>query len=436
VRRFIRSILSILIFIIFFFVVFGFVFVSNTQAATLITLSNGQVECDNPAERPYCIPEQELFSEMSINIVDNGEVSGQATKTVNFEHAGRREGTSESYNGTASINIQGSYDYYSRTIKGKFDFKTNLLYIVHRGDGDDSGPLNKTSSLSEQPFKGKTEGDNLKIDFNKTFNVTYTGVPRGSDVGKLDEDMNNWAITSGAKEKEENDKVYTGKINAELGGDAGISDLYGQGEINMPQPGGAYDEEDWRFAKLDGKKLPVGTHIKTFDKSGVMVTFGQMTINLGPDSELIIAPVPDQPGLVKLLWGNMKANVKKMMKDGSMEVEMSQAVAGIKGTTFILEETKNTSTIKVIEGSVAFKSKLDGKTEMVKTGEKLIADKNGIGKKMTFDSATEEKLWAKLAKNFKKSDGSKNLLNILIGIVITFILIGFIYRFRTRKVKP
>jgi len=68
---------------------------------------------------------------------------------------------------------------------------------------------------------------------------------------------------------------------------------------------------------------------------------------------------------------------------------MSQAVAGIKGTTFVLSENKSQSSIKVIEGSVAFTSKSTGQTEMINGGETITADKNGLGPKTTFDAAAE-----------------------------------------------
>ena len=105
-----------------------------------------------------------------------------------------------------------------------------------------------------------------------------------------------------------------------------------------------------------------------------------------------------------------------MMKDGSMEIEMSQAVAGIKGTTFVLEETKDKSTIKVIEGSVAYKSKTSGQTEMVNTGETLIADRNGLGQKTTFDVAAENAVWNDLVDNSGKTSNSSKTL-YYVGVI-------------------
>ena len=207
------------------------------------------------------------------------------------------------------------------------------------------------------------------------------------------------------------------KIEYESSG-GGFSDLFGQVEVNIPNADGTYDEEAWDTAQLDKKTLPVGTRIKTGEKSGALFTSfdNQSQFQMGPNSELIIVSPPGEPGQFEMLHGKLKAEVKKMMKDGSMEIEMSQAVAGIKGTTFVLEETKDKSTIKVIEGSVAYKSKTSGQTEMVNTGETLIADRNGLGQKTTFDVAAENAVWNDLADNSGKTSNSSKTL-YYVGVI-------------------
>jgi hypothetical protein len=79
-----------------------------------------------------------------------------------------------------------------------------------------------------------------------------------------------------------------------------------------------------------------------------------------------------------------------------MEVDMSQAVAGIKGTTFVLGETGSTSTLKVIEGTVAFTSKATGQTVAVSAGQTAQADKAGLSAVTSFEVTTESADWAKL----------------------------------------
>lgn len=222
--------------------------------------------------------------------------------------------------------------------------------------------------------------------------------------------------------------------------DSGVrfSDLSGQVEVLIPLPDGSYDEEAWNLAKLD-MVLPVGTRIRTEEDTQVILSFPDMTtFTMGSETQVMLSSPKSQDTALKLLWGNLMVNVKKMMKDGSMEVEMSQAVAGIKGTIFTLEETKDKSTIKVIEGAVSFTSKISGKIEMVNSGEALTADTNGLGQKTTFDPTEEEKQWQELADGIKKTNpnilGSKNTFYILGGIIISAIIIGFLL-LKVRKTK-
>jgi hypothetical protein len=50
--------------------------------------------------------------------------------------------------------------------------------------------------------------------------------------------------------------------------------------------------------------------------------------------------VPDRTdSKLKLVAGNGLYQFQKMITNGTKEVEMSQCVAGIKGTTFVCEET-------------------------------------------------------------------------------------------------
>ncbi len=66
------------------------------------------------------------------------------------------------------------------------------------------------------------------------------------------------------------------------------------------------------------------------------------------------------------------------LKDGSMQIGMSQAVAGIKGTVFVVEETGTTSTLKVLEGNVTLQSKVSGKQAQVSAGQMISASASGL----------------------------------------------------------
>lgn len=70
-----------------------------------------------------------------------------------------------------------------------------------------------------------------------------------------------------------------------------------------------------------------------------------------------------------------------------MEVEMVTVCAGIKGTTFVCEETGSKSTLKVLEGKVNLTSKITGKVITVNAGEMAVADASGNLNKSTFNIA-------------------------------------------------
>ena len=179
-------------------------------------------------------------------------------------------------------------------------------------------------------------------------------------------------------------KRAPGELNA-----SGIkfSGMTGQVEIQLP------GEKTWHLAHLD-TIIPVDAHIKTGEDSEAILSCSDMsTFILKPESEIVTTGPPAPTSKWQLVAGNLWANVKKMVKDGSMEVEMTQAVAGIKGTTFVLSDDGTHSTLKVIEGAVAYTSKADNKTTLVSTGEMETADTSGSHPKQTFDVASETKSW-------------------------------------------
>ena len=184
-------------------------------------------------------------------------------------------------------------------------------------------------------------------------------------------------------------------------------------------------------------KLPPGTRLKVSEKSGLQLALpNQTTINVGPETEIVLVSVDPRKGVMQLLYGELKANVTKMMKDGSMQVEMSQAVAGIKGTIFVLEETGDTSTLKVIEGTVALKSKTSGQEEKVNVGEALVADQNGLGQKTTFDVNAENAYWKNFEGNFGKiSTGSKKYLYYLGVPILLVVVVAIVFVIKRRKSK-
>ncbi|KKS76488.1 hypothetical protein A2781_06080 [Candidatus Gottesmanbacteria bacterium RIFCSPHIGHO2_01_FULL_42_27] len=293
--------------------------------------------------------------------------------------------------------------------------------------GTFSGGPNGEITINGETSIQLVNGTYFKSNLDKTFQATVENPEIFSKY--------RWSMDESVPIPE----IKEGKYEVETAGAAVFNDLYGQVEVNIPRPDGTYDEEEWNLAKID-MKLPPGTRIKVSEKSGLMLAFtdNQTNITVGPETEIVLVAVEPQDTVIKLLWGNLKANVKKMMKDGSMEVEMSQAVAGIKGTQFILNETKTESSIWVTEGTVKFTSKSTGKSVDVSRGEAVIASAKGLSEKTIFDPVEEEKKWQEFADNFKKTNtsiaGNNNSMYIVVGIVFAAAIIGFLI-LKVRKTK-
>lgn len=145
------------------------------------------------------------------------------------------------------------------------------------------------------------------------------------------------------------------------------------------------NDTEWLYAKLD-TVLYVLDHVKTGEESGAIIGFADLsTYLMREESEIVITTPPKKNSKIGLVLGTIKVNIKKMITEGTMEVEMSQAIAGARGTRFILTETGTESKVEVTEGTVAFTSKTTGNEVLVTAGEAVIATAEGLGEKTTFD---------------------------------------------------
>ena len=105
------------------------------------------------------------------------------------------------------------------------------------------------------------------------------------------------------------------------------------------------------------------------------------------------------------------------MKDGSMEADSSQAVAGIKGTIFSLEDDGSVSILKVFEGTVEFESKATGESVTVTAGQAVSAGASGLGEVGSFDAAAEKAEWEALGADFSSGDDSGGLSSWVYAVI-------------------
>ncbi|NLT14208.1 MAG: FecR domain-containing protein, partial [Clostridiales bacterium] len=168
-----------------------------------------------------------------------------------------------------------------------------------------------------------------------------------------------------------------------------IGDLYG--EVNVRQ--NDEDDDAYIFAWC-GMELRHNDRVKTLTRSGCIISFADMTTYVMKEDTTIVLDIANKrSSKLGLLGGTIWTNFKNLVKDGSLEVEMSQAIAGARGTTFICEEKDGVSTVKVFEGTVEVTAKATGKSTMVSGGEMLSTDSAGKGTLTMFDMEAELAGW-------------------------------------------
>jgi hypothetical protein len=216
---------------------------------------------------------------------------------------------------------------------------------------------------------------------------------------------------------------------------ARVSDLSGQIEIACPP-----DLEAWDVMKM-GRVIYVDCHLKTGEDSSAVISFSDMTtFEMKAESEIVIDTPPEKDSKLSLLAGNIWANVKQMVKDGTMKVHMSQAVAGIKGTRFHLTETGTESKIEVEEGTVVFQSKVNGKEVTVSAGESVTATKDGLSDKTTRGMTVglenpQEKSVQIEKKTLNGIPPNSNLIYVVGGgvIVLFFVVFGAVLQKKRKR---
>ncbi len=185
------------------------------------------------------------------------------------------------------------------------------------------------------------------------------------------------------------------------------------------------NKDGWHPAKPD-TVLHVDDHVRTSEDSTAIIGFADLSsFLLKPESEIVVTNPPATDSKLQLLAGNIWVNIKKMAHNGTMEVDMSQAVAGIKGTTFVVSDDGSNSTLKVIEGTVAFTSKADNKTIDVSTGEMATANAAGSGPIQKFDVASESKSWDAI-RNAQGQSSNSIIWYILGAVVAVLFVLGYL----------
>ncbi|HRH40723.1 MAG TPA: FecR family protein, partial [Pyrinomonadaceae bacterium] len=136
------------------------------------------------------------------------------------------------------------------------------------------------------------------------------------------------------------------------------------------------DGKTWNPAN-NGSNLKTGDQIKTGANSSASFNLADV-INLILNSNSLLTVTNDSKSApaLKLFGGNVKISLPK---GNNLKVEMSQAIATVKGTSFELTENGERSIVKVTEGVVEFRHKTTGATTNVSAGQSFVATPQGLG---------------------------------------------------------
>lgn len=172
-----------------------------------------------------------------------------------------------------------------------------------------------------------------------------------------------------------------------------FGDLHGEVDVRPNWE----DDDAYVFAELS-TPLYHCDRIRTLPRSGAILSFSDMATFVMREDSVIVLDI-DEEGETKLghIAGVIWVNFNRMIEDGSMEVEMGQAIAGARGTTFICEETGETSTVKVVEGTVEVTPDL-GAPVLVGPGEMVTVTADGAGTVERFDVDAEMAGWPEEAQ--------------------------------------
>jgi len=394
-------------------------------------LVQGVYRINNPSDpAPIDKTYQIIFANTLIQIRD-GKFSENQNTGISF-----RMSEAQSFTGTGSLTISGTYDKDTGKISGNYIISNDVstVYQLKGATWHNEGWFKMTESGT---FQGQVINDYVVLNFfcKKVSGENYNKNARGEEERKtMDRCVYSFhkaafrvapvvKLSNNEEKTEENTEYldyddpafnevdYEGKVFSKpkrfIDSGARFAGLTGQVDIIF--------NGKRRAAKM-GDVIPVSAVIVTEEDSSAIISFIDMSnFVVKPETNIIVSAPPEKDSKLKLVAGKIWANVKKMLKDGTMEIEMNQGVAGIKGTTFVCEEKNGISVLKVIDGTVDFKSKTNGNIVKVNAGEMIEATTNGLSEIAKFDIAEESESWINLNKvDWEKLDkeDSQNITTV------------------------
>lgn len=138
-----------------------------------------------------------------------------------------------------------------------------------------------------------------------------------------------------------------------------------------------------------GMSVSEGNQIITGADGNVrLLLASSAVVDLSPNTSMVVTRASSsQKTSIKLWSGRLWARVTKMFGTSEFEVEGPNAVAGVRGTEFVVEVAPDGSTdINVLDGSVAVQNRSGGPIQLLGVGERVGAQ---TGKEMATSKSSE-----------------------------------------------
>jgi len=426
--------------------------VKTTKKANSLVLAQHTILV---AQNPQLISPNESEAEMNINGLYQGTSTVTAAKNdtmgsvneMSFHIVQNKNGTA-----TMTINeniVEGTYNPETHEFYMEYGFVWRLTFTPVGDTITAKGTLtsNETGEgyTQEITLDLKRIGDN-EVSSNPTQepNETtndddgpYAVMPGnilegGRDVEAALTRLHEWSMSynwTPEEIKEANDSTSIVKIG-DLSGEVWIL------------PAGAQDMDECIFAELD-TPLHHGDIIITTGHGGVTLSFSDMSsLEMKPGAIAQLDIKSERKSKIGLVAGTAWVNLKKMVTGGSMEVEMSQGVCGIKGTILAASVTDAGDEVYLFTSSADVTSKENGETVTLKPGQKALINPAGDMQVDEFDIAEQAKAFdipmpVLEADGYISSQGRGLVWILLIlAVVILSIIIMLLLRNNRRRAKP
>ena len=426
--------------------------VKTTKKANSLVLAQHTILV---AQNPQLISPNESEAEMNINGLYQGTSTVTAAKNDTMGSVNEMSfHIVQNNNGTATMTInenivEGTYNPETHEFYMEYGFVWRLTFTPVGDTITAKGTLtsNETGEgyTQEITLDLKRIGDN-EVSSNPTQepNETtndddgpYAVMPGnilegGRDVEAALTRLHEWSMSynwTPEEIKEANDSTSIVKIG-DLSGEVWIL------------PAGAQDMDECIFAELD-TPLHHGDIIITTGHGGVVLSFSDMSsLEMKPGAIAQLDIKSERKSKIGLVAGTAWVNLKKMVTGGSMEVEMSQGVCGIKGTILAASVTDAGDEVYLFTSSADVTSKENGETVTLKPGQKALINPAGDMQVDEFDIAEQAKAFdipmpVLEADGYISSQGRGLVWILLIlAVVILSIIIMLLLRNNRRRAKP